>query len=270
MMGPLELFFLEAVLKHRARKRFGQNFLQDPHIIQSIVKAIAPRENDTVIEIGPGMGAMTLPLAEHLAQIFAIEIDRDLQAFLRAQVRLIDKLTLIESDALRVDFSQWGKEIRVVGNLPYNISTPLILHLLHYCDVISDMHFMLQKELVERMAAQPGCKAFGRLSVICQYYCSVEHLFDVPPESFDPAPKVHSAIVRLMPHQEAPFEKVPHKALEAITAKGFSMRRKTLANNLKGVISADHLCAMGIDPKLRPEAIGIDDWVALAQAAQLS
>ena len=250
-------------MTHRARKRFGQNFLHDQGIIQQIIHAISPQKEDSFIEIGPGMGAITLPLAKHLDTLRAIEIDRDLQSLLRSLPELLGKLELINADALKVDFSQWGSQLRVVGNLPYNISTPLILHLLDNLDVIKDMHFMLQKEVVARMAASPGNKTYGRLSVICQYYCEVEALFEVPAHCFDPAPKVESAIVRLVPHELKKYPVISSEQLKAITAKGFSMRRKTLANNLKGSISADTLLDMGIDPKQRPEQLSVGDWVRL-------
>ena len=254
-------------MKHRARKRFGQNFLKDPAIIQQIIQAIAPKKDDTLIEIGPGMGALTLPLAQYVDNIRAIEIDWDLQSLLRSLPDLIGKLELITEDALKVDFRQWGSHLRIVGNLPYNISTPLLMHLLNFTSVIDDMHFMLQKEVVARMAAAPGSKTYGRLSVICQYYCKVEHLFDVPAYCFEPPPKVESAIVRLTPHQTAVYPEVTREALEAITMKGFSMRRKTLANNMKGLFSADQLLAMELDPVQRPEQVSVGDWVRLALAA---
>lgn len=250
-------------MKHRARKRFGQNFLHDQTIIQHIIHAIAPQRDDSFIEIGPGMGAITLPLAQRLDKLRAIEIDRDLQSLLRSIPELSGKLELINADALKVDFSQWGSQLRVIGNLPYNISTPLLMHLLRNISVIKDMHFMLQKEVVVRMAAPPANKTYGRLSVICQYYCEVDVLFDVPAHCFDPVPKVTSAIVRLTPHQGEKYPVIARELLEAITAKGFSMRRKTLANNLKGLITLETLLDMGIDPKQRPEQLSVHDWVRL-------
>ncbi|MCC5791245.1 MAG: 16S rRNA (adenine(1518)-N(6)/adenine(1519)-N(6))-dimethyltransferase RsmA [Legionellaceae bacterium] len=253
-------------MKHRARKRFGQNFLHDPAIIARIVHAIAPKADDCIVEIGPGMGAISLPLAASVKTLHAIEIDRDLQAYLQTMPALQGKLDLLAQDALTVDYRQWGTALRVVGNLPYNISTPLLLHLLQYIDHIQDMHFMLQKEVVERMAAEPGTKTYGRLSVICQYYCHVEHLFTVPAHCFTPAPKVESAIVRLSPHTTAIYPPIARPALEAITARGFSMRRKTLANNLKGYLSAEQLRTLQIDPTQRPEQVAVADWVRLAQA----
>jgi len=249
---------------HRARKRFGQNFLQDRQIIDNILRALNLQSGDNVLEIGPGLGALTQPLLRMLDHLTAIEIDRDLQAHLTDTLGASGKLTVIDADALTIDYSQYGKQLRVIGNLPYNISTPLLLRLLHFTPYIDDMHFMLQKEVVDRMAASPGCKAYGRLSVILQYYCDVEHLFDVPPEAFNPQPKVDSAIVRLTPHVIPPYPAVEFAVLERLVACAFSMRRKTLANNLKPVISAAGLIELGIDPVMRPEQISVADYVTIA------
>ncbi|MBI2786935.1 MAG: 16S rRNA (adenine(1518)-N(6)/adenine(1519)-N(6))-dimethyltransferase RsmA, partial [Legionella longbeachae] len=175
------------------------------------------------------------------------------------------KLHLISADALTVDYSQFGTQLLVVGNLPYNISTPLLFHLLQFVSFIEDMHFMLQKEVVERMAAQPGTKAYGRLTVMLQYHCMVEHLFDVPPEAFDPQPKVDSAVVRLIPYQISPFDLVPVNQLERLVASAFAMRRKTLNNNLKGIISAEQLHTLGVDGSKRPEQISISEYVQIAK-----
>lgn len=251
-------------MKHRARKRFGQNFLQNQHVINDIIRSINPRDGDNILEIGPGLGALTQPLLKNLSHLTAIEIDRDLQAHLKVLPGTGEKLTIIDADALTIDYSQFGPKLRVIGNLPYNISTPLLLHLLHFTPYIRDMHFMLQKEVVERMAASPGSKAWGRLSVMLQYYCEVDHLFNVPPEAFEPRPKVDSAIVRIVPREESPWPAVEFSALEQLVAKAFSMRRKTLANNLKPVISAAELIEMGIDPGTRPEQIGVLDYARLA------
>ena len=249
---------------HRARKRFGQNFLQNPLIIDHIIQSLHLQTCDNVLEIGPGLGALTQPLLHQLNRLTAIEIDRDLQAHLTNAYGADGKLTLIPADALTIDYSQFGPQLRVIGNLPYNISTPLLLHLVHYISHISDMHFMLQKEVVDRIAAHPGSKAYGRLSVMLQYYCDVEHLFDVPPEAFHPQPKVDSAIVRLTPHTTSPYPTIEFAALERLVAHAFSMRRKTLANNLKPIISAAELTSLGIDPVLRPEQISVMDYVRLA------
>ncbi len=248
------------VMGHRPRKRFGQNFLHDQAVINTILRAIAPKPEDFIVEIGPGLGALTKPLMAKLNALTAIEIDRDLQAGLS----VFPKLNLIDADALKVNYAELGSQLRLVGNLPYNISTPLILHLLQFSNTIIDMHFMLQKEVVTRLAAQPGHKSFGRLSVMVQYFCEVEHLFDVPPSAFDPAPKVDSAIVRLIPYRQRPYKEVNIKNLEALVARAFSMRRKTLANNLKPILQAKEIEALGIDPTRRPEQLSINDFVSLA------
>lgn len=252
-------------MKHRARKRFGQNFLQSQAIIDNIIAALHVQPDDNVIEIGPGLGALTQPLLKKLNRLTAIEIDTDLQAFLANSANAQSKLALIGADALTIDYSSLGDNLRIVGNLPYNISTPLMLHLLNFTSCINDMHFMLQKEVVERLAGQPGSRDYGRLSVMVQYLCEVEYLFDVPPEAFEPQPKVDSAIVRLTPYQTPPFPEVDRKVLEKLVAQAFGMRRKTLANNLKPVLSAAQLTELGIDPGLRPEQITIEEYARLAK-----
>lgn len=252
-------------MKHNPRKRFGQNFLQNIHVIENILRAINPQPEDNMLEIGPGLGALTQPLLRTLNQLTAVEIDRDLQQYLSELPIAQGKLNLVPADALTVDFSQFGTNLRIIGNLPYNISTPILIYLLEFTPYINDMYFMLQKEVVKRMAAQPGCKAYGRLSVMLQYHCDVEELFDVPPESFDPQPKVDSAMVRLIPYQVSPYEQVCVDALERIVANSFAMRRKTLTNNLKGIISVDELNALGIDGGRRPEQISIAEYVQLAK-----
>jgi len=249
-------------LKHKARKRFGQNFLQDRSVIETILGAIHPQPEDNILEIGPGLGALTQPLLRRVEKLRAVEIDRDLQAHLAT---LGPKLDLIPADALTVDYSQFGKGLRIIGNLPYNISTPLLLHLLQYHACIEDMHFMLQKEVVSRLAASPGNKAYGRLSVIVQYFCKVEFICNVPPEAFEPQPKVDSAVVRLMPYTDSPYEAVDVSRLEKAVAKAFGMRRKTLANNLKGFMTAETLSQMGIDPLKRPEQIDIPEFIKIAK-----
>lgn len=252
-------------MRHSPRKRFGQNFLQSRQVIDDIIQAINPQPTDNVLEIGPGLGALTQPLLRRLDRLTAVEIDWDLQQYLAELPIAQGKLHLISDDALKIDYSQFGTSLRVVGNLPYNISTPLLLRLLRYTPFIEDMYFMLQKEVVDRMAAEHGVKAYGRLSVMLQYHCEVEHLFDVPPEAFDPAPKVDSAIVRLTPYQTSPFEEVPVDQLESIVASSFAMRRKTLTNNLKGIISVDELHDLGIDGGRRPEQISVAEYVQLAK-----
>lgn len=256
-------------MSHIPRKRFGQNFLRDQAIIGRIVDAIDPHAGESVIEIGPGQGAMTLPLLRRLGAMQAIELDRDLIAPLSSMAAPVGKLTIISADALTVDFaslaSAAGQSLRVVGNLPYNISTPLIFHLLSFVEHIKDMHFMLQKEVVDRMASGPGSKVYGRLSVMTQAQAQVSSLFKVPPQSFWPAPKVDSAIVRLIPHAEQlPAEQLA--ALDQITRLAFSARRKTLANGLASVLSALQIAAVGIDPKQRAEQLSQAEFQALARA----
>lgn len=253
------------IVRHSPRKRFGQNFLQSEHIINNIVAAINPQLDDNMLEIGPGLGALTRPLMHRLQHLNAVEIDTDLQKYLQDLPEAANKLHVLAADALKVDYSQFGSNLRIIGNLPYNISTPLLLCLLGFIPFIQDMYFMLQKEVVNRMAAGPGTKAYGRLSVALQYYCEVDCLFDVPADAFYPKPKVDSAIVRLVPYKNSPYEKVTFQQLEGIVAKAFSMRRKTLINNLKGVISTEQLSHMGIDGSKRPEQISIAEYVQLAK-----
>lgn len=252
-------------MRHSPRKRFGQNFLQSQEIIHQIVQAFHPQPEDNVLEIGPGLGALTLPLLRRVNSLKAVEIDRDLQEYLSNVPEGKSKLQLIPADALTLDYSQYGHDLRVIGNLPYNISTPLLLHLLGFIPFIEDMHFMLQKEVVDRMTAVSGTKAYGRLSVILQYYCEVDALLFVPPEAFDPKPKVDSAVVRLTPYKNSPYEKVAFKQLEFVVAKSFAMRRKTLNNNLKGLISNDELAQIGLDGTKRAEQLSVADYVQLAK-----
>lgn len=251
--------------KHRPRKRFGQNFLQNPQIIDAILTAIDPQPTDAMIEIGPGLGALTRPLLNRLPHLRAIEIDRDLQVELAAMPEAASKLELINADALTIDYKSLGSHLRLIGNLPYNISTPLLIRLLQSTAYIQDMHFMLQKEVVERMAAAPGNKTYGRLSVMVQYYCEVEILLDVPPDAFFPQPKVDSAIVRLTPFAQSPYMPIAFADLERCMAQAFSMRRKTLANNFKPFMTADEIMSLSIDPKARPEQISIEQYVKIAK-----
>jgi len=250
---------------HRPRKRFGQNFLQNQHIIAAILRAFHPQASDTVVEIGPGLGALTRPLLQILDSLIAIEIDKDLQLHLAAMPQSNGKLNLIDADALTIDYGQLGERLRIIGNLPYNISTPLLIHLLHNLANVEDMFFMLQKEVVERLAASPGSKDYGRLTVMVQYYCEVEHLFNVPADSFYPQPKVESAVVSLTPHKVSPFPAVAFSDLERLVAQSFSMRRKTLANNLKPLLTASEISALGINPGSRPEQITINEYVQIAK-----
>lgn len=254
---------------HKARKRFGQNFLHDHHVIDKIVRAIHPKNTDILVEIGPGMGAITEPLLEATGRLNVVELDRDLIPILRTKFFNYPDFVIHEGDALKFDFNQLvqeGNPIRIVGNLPYNISTPLIFHLLSHRHVVRDMHFMLQKEVVERLAAGPGSSDYGRLGIMAQYHCRVEPLFIVGPGSFNPPPKVDSAIVRLIPHETLPFPAKDPKTLERVVREAFSMRRKTLRNTLKNTIDAEQLGAIGIDVTLRPERITLEQYVRIADA----
>ncbi len=249
-----------------ARKRFGQNFLRDERVIDRIVRAIAPTTDERIVEIGPGRGAMTFKLLAEVPQLTAIEIDRDLVALLREQGPQHGDLTIIEADVLTVDFTALrgtGSRLRVVGNLPYNISTPVLFHLLEHQDVIEDMHFMLQREVVDRMVAPPGDKIYGRLSVALQAQCQVQRLFKVAPGSFWPVPKVDSAIVKLTPHHDAERMRLA-APLDRILRAAFGQRRKTLSNALDGVASVEQMSAADIAPAARAETISVEKFLALA------
>jgi 16S rRNA (adenine1518-N6/adenine1519-N6)-dimethyltransferase len=250
--------------KYKTKKRFGQHFLHDQGVIQKLIYEINPQENDNIVEIGPGLGALTFPLLEALETLHVVEIDRDVIA--RLKTKNLASLQIHEQDALKFEFDQLakGEVLRVVGNLPYNISTPLIFHLLESSSKISDMHFMLQNEVVERITAKPGNKTYGRLSVMVQYYCETEYLFFVGPESFSPPPKVDSAILRLIPRKT--FENKANDAtkLAAIVTQAFSMRRKTLRNNLKKIISDEQIKNLNIDPSARAETLSVEDFVKLS------
>jgi 16S rRNA (adenine1518-N6/adenine1519-N6)-dimethyltransferase len=252
-------------MKHIARKRFGQNFLTDQQVLGSIIAAIDPRPDQTMVEIGPGLAAMTNLLLKNLEQLHVVELDRDLVARLKKNFDQT-KLIVHEGDALKFDFASLpipvDKKLRVVGNLPYNISSPLLFHLADYCAIVEDQHFMLQKEVVERMVAPPGSKTYGRLSVMLQWRYHMDLLFVVPPTAFDPAPKVDSAIVRMIP-KAAPLA-CDAKQLEAVVTKSFSQRRKTIRNCVAGMFSEAQLIAVGIDPQIRAETIALEQFVALA------
>ena len=254
---------------HRARKRFGQNFLHDANILRNMVRAIAPRPGDALVEIGPGKGALTLPLLEKLGRLRVIELDRDLISPLRDKAADIGELILYNEDALRFDFAALAAEagpLRIVGNLPYNISTPLIFHLLDQSEQIIDMHFLLQKEVVERMAAAPGGKDYGRLSVMVQYHCQVQRLFTVGPAAFHPHPKVDSAFVRLIPHREKPATANNPALLADLVRDAFNQRRKTLRKSLKGIADETAFETAGIDPGKRPEQLSVAEFVRLANS----
>lgn len=255
--------------RHLPRKRFGQNFLIDAQIIGEIVKAVAPERDDCVVEIGPGLGALTEPLVRRLAHLNVVEIDRDIVARLK-QRDFAAQLSIHQGDALAFDFGalaeRSGKKLKVVGNLPYNISTPLLFHLATYADRVVDMHFMLQKEVVERMVAEPGTADFGRLSVMLQYLFVIDGLFGVPPEAFDPPPKVDSAVVRLIPRDPATLLARNPVRFAEIVALAFSQRRKMLRNTLKGVVDDALFAELGIAPTARAETLSVDDYVRIANA----
>ena len=256
-------------MQHRARKRFGQNFLHDPRIIQGIVNAIHPQPGEHLVEIGPGMGAITLPLVASGAWVDVVELDRDLVPILQQKLAPASNLRIHQHDALKFDFCALAGEqqkLRVLGNLPYNISTPLIFHLLDQAHCIHDMHFMLQKEVVDRLAASPGCADYGRLGIMVQSRCAVEHLFTVPPGAFNPIPKVDSAIVRLTPYAQPPVLIRDQALFAKVVAQAFQQRRKTLRNNLKGLIDATALEALNIDPGRRPETLSLEEFAAIANA----
>lgn len=253
---------------HFARKRFGQNFLNDQYIIDSIVSAIHPQPGEALVEIGPGLGALTEPVGDRLDAMTVIELDRDLAARLQTHPFLGPKLTIFQQDAMTFNFAelaeQKGQPLRVFGNLPYNISTPLMFHLFSYTSAIRDMHFMLQKEVVNRLVAGPGSKAYGRLTVMAQYYCNIIPVLEVPPESFTPPPKVDSAVVRLVPHATKPYPVDDIRVLSRITTEAFGKRRKTLRNSLGHLFSAEALAEMGIDGALRAENISVAQYCQLA------
>lgn len=255
-------------MTHNPRKRFGQNFLHDHAIISNILSSIQAQAGEHWVEIGPGMGALTEPLLKKDIRLDVVELDRDLVALLQDKFHHHSKLTIHSADALRFDFSGLAKErtekLRVIGNLPYNISTPLMFHLLENTKAIEDMHFMLQKEVVERICAAPGSKRYGRLSVMMQYYCDAELLFDVPPESFDPIPKVTSAIIRLVPHQQPPAPVDDVAKLNRVVTDAFSQRRKTLRNSLKNLLTEQQIIDLQIDPSLRAENLPLNDFAKLS------
>jgi len=250
-------------MKHIPRRRFGQNFLVDSGIIAAIVSAIDPQRGDTVVEIGPGLGAITEPLLARLDHLHVVEIDRDLIAHLKKQ-HPPARMTIHEGDALTFDFASIGKDLRLVGNLPYNISTPLLFHLADYVGIVRDMHFMLQKEVVERLVAVPGESDFSRISVMLQYRFHLEWLIDVPPESFDPPPKVQSAVVRLIPREASELHAKSQEKLSQVVQTAFSQRRKMLRNTLKGTLSDAGFAELGIDPTRRAEDLTVDDYVRIA------
>ena len=249
---------------HRARKRFGQHFLKSPDVIDQIVTAIAPEKDQTLVEIGPGQAAITAPIAEQAGTLHAIEFDRDLVVALRNRFQNSGNVTVHEADALQFDFASLGSDLRIVGNLPYNISTPLLFHLLDFRDSIRDLHFMLQKEVVDRMSAVPGTKDFGRLTVMLGCQMEVVPLFDVPPDAFEPAPRVVSSVVGMRPLPTAEIAIDDPVLLAELVKAAFSRRRKTLRNALRERVSDEQFSDAGIDSGRRPEEIAVAGWVALA------
>jgi len=274
-------------MSHQPRKRFGQNFLHDPGVIAKIVAAVTPDRNDLLVEIGPGRGAITKELLKAAGAMPAVELDRDLIEPIRKMCAPLGELSIHSADALKFDFRTLAADVRgrtsvaggdvqggtgatsgklrIVGNLPYNISTPLLFRLLEQKDVIRDMHFMLQKEVVDRMAASPGSKSYGRLSVMLQVWCEVTHLFDIGPGAFKPPPKVDSAFVRLRPYREPPHPVDDPDQLSRVVTAAFAHRRKTLRNNLKELLSVQQIEACGIDPGVRAETLSVADFVRLAK-----
>ena len=259
-------------MTHRARKRFGQNFLHSESVIRRIVGSIAPARDDRIVEIGPGMGALTAPMLERLDRLDVVELDRDLVAELPARLGHPDNLVIHQADALEFDFRALAADhggdtrLRIIGNLPYNISTPLLFHLLDQADAIHDMHFMLQKEVVDRICAAPGGKTWGRLGVMTQLRADVARLFTVPPGAFRPPPKVDSAIVRIVPRSLTVEERSQLPAMGLLVRAAFAQRRKTLRNTLKRYIDERDIEAVGIDPQRRAETLDLGELKRLAEA----
>ena len=258
----------EGLQGHRARKRFGQNFLHDRHWIERIAKAVNATEGDDIVEIGPGQAALTRELIAGAGKVRAVEIDRDLAAWLKETFP--ESLSLIEADALTLDWTQVAKNdnLRVVGNLPYNISSPLLFKLLEAADHVKDQHFMLQKEVVDRMVTQHGSKTYGRLSVMLQWRYRMQKLFDVPPGAFNPPPKVMSSVVRMIPKAKEEVPSVDFELFSSVVANAFSQRRKTIRNALSALLSSEEISACDVDPGARAEALPLDAFVRLAQKAE--
>jgi len=255
--------------KHHPKKRFGQNFLIDEMVITRIINSIQPLSDDALIEIGPGFGALTHKLLKAQPALTVIEIDNDLVKFWQGQKKTHPLLSIHHQDVLTVDFKslaiEAGKALRIVGNLPYNISSPLLFHLFSFDDVIHDMCFMLQKEVVDRLVAGPNSKVYGRLSIMAQYYCDIHKLFEVPNHAFKPAPKVDSAICRLIPKKASERHPVDPLKLSECVRLAFTMRRKTLTNALKDLLTIEQIKSLDIDPQLRPENLSLLDFCRLAE-----
>ena len=260
---------------HRARKRFGQHFLHDHNIIRKLLSAINAKPGESVIEIGPGQGALTLPLLERCGTLTAIELDRDLIPLLQKRAESYGDLRLVNQDVLKVDLISLGLQppLRIVGNLPYNISTPLMFHLLQHSELIADMYFMVQKEVALRINARANdpntnSKHYGRLSIMMQYHCQSQYLFDVPPGCFSPPPKVDSAVIRLQPHAKPPVEVNDVELLEQLAQSAFSQRRKTISNSLKKYLDSDTIRSLGIDPKHRAENLPLREFAQITEAVR--
>ena len=250
-------------MSHRPRTRFSQNFLVDESAIAAIVYAVGPRPGDRMVEIGPGLAAITRPLARVVPPLHVVEIDRDIVARLEREFGP-DEVTVHEGDALEFDFASLGPDLRVVGNLPYHISTPILFHLFECADALRDIHVMLQAEVVERMIAAPASSEYGRLSVMLQYRFEMEKVLDVPPDAFDPAPRVESAVVRMSPRTGEWRRAKDEKVLSETVALAFSQRRKTLRNTLGRALSAEDFAALGIDPQARAQTLSVEDFVSIA------
>jgi 16S rRNA (adenine1518-N6/adenine1519-N6)-dimethyltransferase len=250
-------------MKHVAKKKFGQNFLKDSSIIHAIIQSIQPLQNDLLVEIGPGLGALTKPLLEKTKHLFAIELDRDIVNWMQNQYSK-NNITIFNEDVLNFNFHQFDKKIRIVGNLPYNISTPILFKCIEDIKIITDLHFMLQKEVVDRMIAAPSSSEYGRLSVMLQYYFAMEHLVHVPKESFDPEPKVESSFVRLIPYDNYPFVANNIDQFGKIVKEAFSQRRKTIRNTLRNFMNANDFENIDINPQLRAENLSVSDFVKIS------
>lgn len=252
---------------HKARKNFGQNFLRDESIINSIVSAINPKDDETLVEIGPGLAALTEPICERIKKLNVIEIDRDLAERLRHHPFIGEQLVIHECDALSYDFSTFkesNKNLRVYGNLPYNISTPLLFHLFSFGSLIYDMHFMLQKEVVDRLIATPSTKDYGKLSIMAQYYCKMQAFLEVPPQAFTPSPKVFSAVIKIEPYKIKPFVAINENLLRKITTEAFNQRRKTIHNSLCNFLNSNDFSVLNIDEKCRAENLTVEQFVKIS------
>ena len=254
-------------MKHVAKKRFGQNFLTDQTVISSLVNAISPQPQDLMVEIGPGLGALTKPLMQTVKLLHVVELDRDICAWMikdYAKQYAEQSIIIHNVDALKYDFTSLGSNLRVTGNLPYNISTPILFYLLGNVVGIKDMHFMLQKEVVERMVAMPSTPEYGRLSVMLQYYLHMEYLITVPPEAFEPAPKVESAFVRCVPHAVLPFVAKDTALFAKVVMAAFGQRRKTIRNTLKDYLNDDDFADLNLNAQLRAENLSVSDFVTIS------